>query len=112
MEKIVCFETVSENLDPNGAPITRTEEDMVRAYLARDISYARRMTTCTEDSEKFYHDKMPLMNTYIVKVDGLKYLVYDMMYMIDADVDEDGEVTEIYGAYDYFVRPISEVESC
>ena len=110
MEKIVCFETVTDELDPNDGLVSLTEDDLAKRYFDRERSYSRRMTTCTEDSVEFWEERSKTMQTYVVKGKHFKYLVYDFMYMIDADTDEDGEITEIYDVGEYFVRPINEVE--
>lgn len=109
MEKIACIETVTEVLEPNGELVDLTEDEIVERYFARETSYSRRMTTNTEETEQFWNEHIPTMKTYIVKGEGFKYLVYDFMYVIDADTDEDGEVTDIHGVCGFFTRPIKEV---
>ena len=107
-EKIVCFETVTESLDPNGETISLSSEDLAKRYFARDVSYSRRMTTSTDESTEFWEERMKTMQTYLVKGSSFKYLVYDFMYIIDADTDEDGEITEINSVDEFFVKPIRE----
>lgn len=106
----MCFETVTvEVADPPSERITMSEKELADFYFGREQSYSRRMTTCTEESVKFWNERCKTMKTYIVNGEQFKYLVFDFMYVIDADTDEDGEITEIYGVDGYYVRPIDEV---
>lgn len=105
MEKVIKFETVVEQLNPNDGAVKLSAHDIANKFFDRDDSYAR---TLGVYSEELWEDRKSKCQTYILNGLGLKYLVYDFLYVLNVELDEDGEIEDIFGIEDYFVKPIDE----
>ena len=104
-KKLIMKDVSTIELDPKGEPFRTIRESLALEYFSQNSSTAERACDYTDIAwEQVKSD----CKTWVVYMANERKVVFDMAYVIEAEVDEDDEIVDVTDFVTYYVQPIRE----